>query len=120
VTCWFQIGYNNQMSEYKSWKGPEGYLRAVAIRDELRHKFSREPTKRDFREAGKYNVWMALYRHGRKSSSNEEQCEKMYMSIREGLLNSKRLMEKMVGDVLYTLGPYEVENIVERSIKKRW
>ena len=94
-------------------------MRAAKIKDDLRNKLSRDPTKRDFREAGRYNVWIALYRHGRKSSSNEEQCEKVYNSVREGLLNSKRLMEKMVGDVCATLGPDEVGNIVERFIKKR-
>jgi hypothetical protein len=106
------------MRKYESWKGHEGYLKAVEIRDKLRDKLGKEPTKRDFREAGRYNVWIALYRHGRKSSSDKEERERMYNRIRAGFLKSDRLMGRMLNDICAILGS-EVWEIVEKSMKKR-
>jgi hypothetical protein len=107
------------MRKYESWKGPEGYLKAAKIRDELRDELRGEPTKRDFCEAGKYKVWIALYRHERKSFSDKKECEKLYNRIREGLLKNERLMRKMLFDVCAILGYSEVLDIVERFRRER-
>jgi|WetSurSiteA1Bulk_404760.scaffolds.fasta_scaffold86759_2 hypothetical protein len=105
--------------QYESWRGG-GIEKAKACERELRESLGREPTKRDFREAGKGNVWAALYRHRRKlSSSDDKECGRDYTRIREGLLESKKLMKKMVSDVCATLGPDEVEVFVEEFRKKR-
>jgi hypothetical protein len=79
----------------ESWKGRGGHLEAEEIRSDLRRELGREPTKGDFREAGKYKVWMALYRHGRKSFQDEEECTKQYNRFREGFLKSNSLMKRI-------------------------
>jgi hypothetical protein len=107
------------MRRYVSWKGPEGIREAEEYERELRKKLGREPTKRDFQEAGLYNVWMALYRKRRITSPGEKKCEKTYYSIEEGLLKSKKLMNRMIAGIVSSLGPDEVEAMVARLRKKQ-
>jgi hypothetical protein len=113
-------GYNIAMRKYESWKGTDGIAKAEAYERELRDTLGREPTKRDFREAGRYNVWIALYRYRRQLSPlHEKKIEARYNQIREGLLKSKRLMKKMIEDVYAALGFSEVDKIVGRIRRKR-
>ena len=108
------------MSKYESWKGASGIRKAEACERELHDTLGRWPTKRDFRKAGRYNVWIALYRYRRRSGSlPEKEIERRYYDVREGLLKSKRLMGIMVKDVCSTLGPGEVEDIAERFKEQR-
>jgi hypothetical protein len=107
-----------QMKRYESWKGPSGNRKAKLLESELREKLGRDPTKRDFQEAGIFNVWMVLYRKRKIIVSQEKECARIYRSIEEGLLKSNELMERMIWGLISTLGPEEFEKMVDKIRKK--
>ncbi len=55
---------------------------------------------------------MALYRHRRKFP-DQKKIRLQYQSFREILLRDNKLMEKVLRDVIATLGPTKVEDIIE-------
>jgi hypothetical protein len=106
------------MKRYVSWKGPAGIRKAEGYERELREKLGRNPTKRDFCEAGLRHVWMALYRKRRITTPGEKECAKIYGSIEQDLLKSKGLMEKVLVGMISTLGPDEFDAVLEKAKRK--
>jgi hypothetical protein len=118
IAIWSQLVTIWHMKRYESWKGPSGNRKAKLRESELREKLGRNPTKRDFKEAGMYNVWMVLYRKRNIKVPDEKECERIYRAIEEGLLKSSGLMERMIWGLISTLGPDEFEKMVDRMRKK--
>lgn len=104
---------------FKSWKGPDGYKRAEAIENRIRLELGKEPTKKDFKNAGLYNVWMALYRSRRKVPDRKE-SQRQYQSFRVILLRNNELMEKVLYDLIATMGPTRIEEIINDVTKNRF
>ncbi|HCZ10822.1 MAG TPA: hypothetical protein DHV16_00890 [Nitrospiraceae bacterium] len=66
ITLWLQIRLQFEM-KYKKWKGTDRIKEAEKIAEKLKFDLEKNPTKKDFVNAGLYNVWMALYRHRKKT-----------------------------------------------------
>jgi len=108
-------------TKYKSWKGISGLQHAEEIREQLRLELAREPRKRDFIAADHYNAWMALYRHGKKPESTPNLEEIYIKKIRPLILQTtnRKLLEKLLDDIIYNVGPEMTGEILRGINKKR-
>ena len=108
-------------TKYKSWKGISGLQHAEEIREQLRLELAREPRKKDFIAADHYNAWMALYRRGKKAGSTPNLEEIYIKEIRPLILQTKnrKLLEKLLDDIIYNVGPEMTGEILRGINKKR-
>lgn len=109
------------MRKYESWHKPEDILRAMEIQKNLRIRLGRQPSKRDFVKAGHYKVWMALYRHNKKSDQETSNISQTLdvLAIRKWLGETKNLhlVEKVFSDCIHALTPDRAQDILNKMCR---
>jgi hypothetical protein len=114
--------------QYRNWKNIGSIQEAEKMEREMMSRLDRDPTKKDFKDAGLYHVWMALYRYRRKMQQQNDVSrggfskEYLFAIRKQMLLNP--LMRKHLGvileDCVLALGPDEAEKILDKIWSRRF
>jgi hypothetical protein len=119
--------YNIFVRRYRSWKNIQAIQEAERIEIDLAFQLKRQPSKRDFKEAGLYRVWMALYRYRRKMRQRSGIFNGWFLieylfDIRKEILNPamKNQVVGILEDCVIALGPNETEDILDKIWRRRF